>query len=60
MDETQAPMLDPGRSKAGWLSALVRDDRPWGAAEPSGVVYFYAPGRGGEHAEKHLDGFNCC
>ena len=49
MDETRAPVLDPGRgrTKTGWLWALARDDRPWGGADPLGVVYFYAPGRGG-------------
>ena len=60
MDETRAPVLDPGRgrTKTGWLWALARDDRAWGGPDPPGVVYFYAPGRGGEHAEKFLDGFD--
>ncbi|MYF86468.1 MAG: IS66 family transposase [Rhodospirillaceae bacterium] len=60
MDETRAPVLDPGRgrSKIGWLWALARDDRAWGGPDPPGVVYFYAPGRGGEHAERFLKGFD--
>ena len=60
MDETRAPVLDPGRgkTKTGWLWALARDDRPWGGADPPGVIYFYAPGRGGEYAERFLDGFD--
>ena len=60
MDETRAPVLDPGRgkTKTGWLWALARDDRPWGGADPPGVIYFYAPGRGGDYAERFLDGFN--
>ena len=60
MDETRAPVLDPGRgrTKTGWLWALARDDRAWGGPDPPGVVYFYAPGRGGEHAEKFLNGFD--
>ena len=59
MDETRAPVLDPGRgrTKTGWLWALARDDRSWGGPDPPGVVYFYAPGRGGEHAEIFLKGF---
>ena len=59
MDETRAPVLDPGRgrTKTGWLWALARDDRGWGGPDPPGVVYFYAPGRGGEHAERFLKGF---
>lgn len=59
MDETPAPVLDPGRgrTKTGYLWALARDDRPWGGTDPPGVAYFYAPGRGGEHAEGFLSGF---
>lgn len=60
MDETTAPVLDPGkkRTKTGYLWALARDNRRWGGADPPGVVYFYAPGRGGEHAEEFLKGFD--
>ena len=60
MDETTAPVLDPGRgkTKTGYLWALARDDRRWGGEAPPGVVYFYAPGRGGENAETFLTGFD--
>jgi len=60
MDETTAPVLDPGRgtTKTGYLWALARDDRPWGGEDPPGVVYFYAPGRVGENAETILSGFD--
>ncbi len=60
MDETRAPVFDPGRgrTKTGWLWALARDDRSWGGPDPPGFVYFYAPGRGGENAERFLDGFD--
>lgn len=60
MDETTAPVLAPGRgkTKTGYLWALARDDRNWGGEAPPGVVYFYAPGRHGENAEKFLTGFN--
>jgi hypothetical protein len=52
MDETRAPVLDPGRrrTKTGYLWALARDDRPWGGTDPPAVAYLYAPGRGVEHA----------
>ena len=58
-DETRAPVLDPGRgrTKTGYLWAVARDDRPWGGGAPPGVVYTYAPGRGGEHAIAMLKGF---
>ncbi|WP_210252589.1 IS66 family transposase, partial [Mesorhizobium xinjiangense] len=60
MDETTAPVLDPGRgkTKTGYLWALARDDRAWGGDDPPGVVFFYAPDRRGENAEKILRGFD--
>ncbi|MGC9418817.1 MAG: IS66 family transposase [Rhodovulum sp.] len=60
MDETTAPILDPGRgrTKTGYLWALARDDRGWGGADPPGVVFFYAPDRGGQNAETFLRGFD--
>ncbi len=59
MDETRAPVLDPGRgkTKTGYLWALARDQRPWAGPDPPGVVFFYAPGRGGYHAKRFLEGF---
>ena len=59
MDETRCPVLDPGRgkTKSGYLWALARDERGWGGTGPPGVVYFYADGRAGSHAEAFLDGF---
>lgn len=59
-DETRCPVLDPGRgkTKTGFIWAIARDDRPWGGSDPPAVAYSYAPGRGGEHAVKLLDGFH--
>jgi len=59
-DETRCPVLDPGRgkTKTGYLWALARDDRPWGGSDPPAVAYLYAPGRGAEHATRHLAGFS--
>jgi transposase len=58
-DETTAPVLDPGRgrTKTGQLWAYARDDRPWGGADPPGVVYLYAPDRKAERPAAHLAGF---
>ena len=58
-DETTCPVLDPGRgrTKKGYLWAVARDDRPWGGSDPPAVAYTYAPGRGGEHAQRILAGF---
>jgi transposase len=60
MDETAAPVLDPGRgrTKTGYFWTLARDDRPWNGADPPGVVFHYRPGRGGRHAEEILENFD--
>lgn len=60
MDETTAPVLDPGRrkTKTGYFWALARDDRPWGGDDPPGVAFTYAPGRSGQYAEDILKGFS--
>lgn len=74
MDETRAPVLDPGRckTKTGYFWALARDDRPWNGSgndldsgialseptAPPGVAYSYAPGRSGIYAENILNGFS--
>ena len=59
MDETRAPVFDPGsrKTKTGYFWALARDDRPWSGSAPPGVAFTYAPGRGGIHAERILQGF---
>ena len=55
VDETVAPVLDPGRgrTKKGYFWAVARDDRSWGGTEPPVIAYSYAPGRGAIH------GLNC-
>ena len=60
IDETRAPVLDPGRgrTKTGYFWTLARDDRPWNGCDPPAVVYTYAPGRGGEHARNLLRSFS--
>ncbi|WP_352603652.1 transposase [Mesorhizobium sp. M0047] len=59
MDETTAPVLDPGRGKVkkGFFWASASDDRGHGGQGPPIVLFHYAPGRGGEHAERFLQGF---
>jgi len=60
IDETTAPVLDPGRgkTKTGYLWAVLRDDRGWNGPAPPGVVFHYRPGRKGEYADEILHGFN--
>ena len=60
VDETRAPVLDPGRgrTKTGYFWAIARDDRAWAGSDPPAVVYTYAPGRGAEHAIALLEDFS--
>src|ERR1700686_5715187 len=60
VDETRAPVLDPGRgrTKAGYFWSIARDDSAWpGRTGPPAVVYTYAPGRGAEYAVSLLAGY---
>lgn len=59
MDETRAPVLDPGRrrTKTGFFLAIVSDDRGHGVAGPPIILFNYAPGRGAVHALTFLDGY---
>jgi len=60
MDETTAPVLDPGRgqTKKGYFWAIVSDDRGHSGPSPPIVLFRYAPGRSGAFAEQFLHGFN--
>src|SRR5260370_3134010 len=57
VDETTAPVLDPGRgrTKKGYFCTIARDDRPWAGTDPPAVAHTYAPGPGAVHALKRLD-----
>ena len=59
VDETVAPVLDPGRgrTKQGYFWAVARDDRPWGGTDPPAIAFRYAPGRGAVHGLKLLEGY---
>jgi len=56
-DDTTVPVLAKVKTKTGRLWTYVRDDRPFGGADPPAAVYFYSPDRGGAHAEQHLAGY---
>jgi transposase len=59
MDETTAPVLDPGRrrTKKGFFWAIASDDRGHGGPTPPIVLFRYAPGRSGSYAERFLQGY---
>lgn len=56
VDETTAKVLAPktGKTKTGYMWAMVRDDRAHGGVDPPAIVYSYMPGRGGMWAAKFL------
>ncbi len=60
IDETPISVAGPGRgrTKTGTIWAMARDDRPWRGPDPPGVMFAYAPGRAGEHAERLTAGFD--
>jgi len=51
VDDTPAPVLEPGRgkTKTGRLWVYVRDDRPSGDTTPPAVWFRYSPDRKGTH-----------
>ena len=56
VDETTAKVLAPGngKTKTGYMWAMVQDDRPHGSTDPPAIVYAYMPGRGGMWAKQLL------
>jgi transposase len=60
VDETRAPVLDPGRgrTKTGYFWGICRDDRPWAGPDPPGVAFTYTPGRAHDHAINLLGGYS--
>jgi transposase len=53
-DETPVPVLAKVKTRVGRLWTYVRDDRPFGGADPPAAVFFYSPDRAGEHPQQHL------
>jgi transposase len=56
-DDTTVPVLAKGKTRIGRLWTYVRDDRPFGGADPPAAAFFYSPDRGGKHPERHLAGY---
>jgi transposase len=57
-DDTTVPVLAKVKTRTGRLWTYVRDDRPFGGADPPAAVFFYSPDRDGAHPERHLAGYN--
>jgi len=56
-DDTTVPVLAKGKTRTGRLWTYVRDDKPFGGADPPAAVFFYSRDRTGEHPERHLAGY---
>ena len=53
-DDTTVPVMAKGKTDTGRLWDYVRDDRPFGGADPPAVVFYYSRDRRGEHPHAHL------
>ena len=56
-DDTTVPVLAKGKTIIGRLWTYVRDDRPFGGADPPAAIFFYSRDRAGQHPERHLAGY---
>jgi len=56
-DDTTVPVLAKGKADTARAWVYVRDDRPFGGADPPAALFHYARDRSGEHPEQHLAGF---
>jgi transposase len=53
-DDTTVPVLALGKCDVGRCWTYVRDDRPFGGAEPPAAMFYYSRNRKGEHPQLHL------
>jgi len=53
-DDTTVPVLALGKCDVGRCWTYVRDDRPFGGADPPAAMFYYSRNRKGEHPQAHL------
>jgi transposase len=53
-DDTPVPVLAKVKTRTGRLWTYVRDDQPFGGADPPAAVFFYSPDRAGINPERQL------
>jgi len=56
-DDTTVPILAKGKTDTGRIWTYVRDDRPFGGADPPAALYFASRDRRQEHPDGHLAGW---
>ncbi len=52
------PVLAKGKTATGRVWVYVRDDRPFGGADPPAALFHFSPDRRGEHPQAHLAGWS--
>ena len=53
-DDTVVPVMAKGKTDTARLWVYVRDDRPFGGADPPAALFHYSRDRRGEHPRRHL------
>jgi len=53
-DDTTVPVMALGKCDTGRCWVYVRDDRPFGGADPPAAMFYYSRDRGGAHPQAHL------
>jgi transposase len=56
-DDTPVPLLAKGKTVKARLWVYVRDDKPFGGADPPAAIFAFSRDRSGEHPERHLAGY---
>ena len=56
-DDTPVPVLAKGKCVTGRAWVYVRDDRPFGGADPPAALFRYSRNRSGDHPVEHLKRF---
>jgi transposase len=56
-DDTTVPVLAKMKAAVGRIWTYVRDDRPFGGADPPAALFYYSRNRAGEHPQGHLAGY---
>jgi transposase len=56
-DDTTVPVLARGKTITGRVWTYVRDDKPWGGADPPAAMFRYSRDRTAEHPNRHLAGY---
>ncbi len=56
-DDTTVPVLAKLKTRTGRIWIYLRDDRPFGGADPPAAFFEYSRTRHGEYPSKHLEGW---